>query len=64
MVSLPSRFTIIDNYSPKAKRLSMNIHRDEVEPETNNCFSLNTQVIIPKTKRKGIVKHEKNLFHP
>ena len=33
------------------------------EPEANNCFSLNTQVIIPKTKRKSIVKHEKFLFH-
>ena len=42
----------------------MNIHRDEVfadspEPEENNCFSINTQVIIPKMKRKSIVKHEK-----
>ena len=33
------------------------------EPEANNCFSINTQVIIPKTKRKSIVKHKKILFH-
>ena len=33
------------------------------EPEANNCFNINTQVSIPKTKRKSIVKHEKkNLF--
>ena len=30
------------------------------EPEANSCFSINTQVIIPKTERKSIVKHEKN----
>ena len=37
---------IFNNYSPKAKWLLMNIHRDEVEvkftiitePEANNCF--------------------------
>ena len=30
--------------------------------EVNNYFSINTQVIIPKRKRKSIVKH-KILFH-
>ena len=34
-----------------------------IEPEANNCFSINAQVIIPKAKRKSIVKHEKILFH-
>ena len=33
------------------------------EPEANNCFSINTQVIIAKTKRKSIVKHENILLH-
>ena len=42
---------IIGEYSPKI-----------TEPEANNCFSINTQMIIPKTKRKSIVKHEKIIF--
>ena len=33
------------------------------EGEVNNCFSINTQAISPKTKRKSIVKHEKKFFH-
>ena len=40
---------LFNNYSPKAKWLSVNIHRAEV--------------IIPKTKRKSVVKHENILFH-
>ena len=40
---------IFNNYSPIIP-----------EPEANNCFSINMQVIISKTKRKSIVKHEKN----
>ena len=48
--------SLFNNYSPKAKRLSVNIHRDEVEvntePSANNCFSINTQVIISKKRKK------------
>ena len=32
------------------------------EPEANNCFSINKQVIVPKTKRESIVKHEKSFI--
>ena len=46
-------------------RLRLSDYRSPLitEPEANNCFSINTQVIIPNTKRKSIVKHEKILFH-
>ena len=44
---LLASLVLFNNYSPKA----------------NNCFSINTQVIIPKTKRKSIVKHEQFLFY-
>ena len=28
------------------------------EPVANNCFSINTQVIVSKKKRKSIVQHK------
>ena len=33
--------------------IMMNIPRDDIhEPEANNCFSIITQVIVEKTKRR------------
>ena len=54
---------LINNYSPKANReviigeYSPRRSRGEyspiiTEPEANNCFSINTQVIISKKKKK------------
>ena len=42
---------IIGKYSPTI-----------TSPSGNNCFSINTQVIILKTKSKSTVKHEKIYF--
>ena len=61
------RIPLFNNYSPKARRRPRRSRGEYspiiTEPEANNCFSINTQVIIPKTKRKSIVKHENVLFH-
>ena len=52
---------VIGEYSPRRSRGEYS--PIIIDPEANNCFSINTKVIIPKTKRKSIVKHEKILFH-
>ena len=51
---------IIGEYSPRRSRGEYS--PIITEPEVNTCFSINTQVIIPKTKGKSIVNTKKNYF--
>ena len=55
---------IFNSYSPKAKLILLNNHRDEVEriitvltePEMNNCLSIYTRSDLNKTKKETMKK--------
>ena len=56
-------FRILNLVKIKTCSLFQNYSSIITEPEADNCFSINTQIIIPKTKRKSILKYEeKNYF--
>ena len=49
-------FVIIGEYSPRQSRGQYS--PIITEPEANNCFSINTKVIISKKEKKKILQHE------
>ena len=51
---------IIDEYSPRRSRGEYS--PIITEPEANNCFSINTQVIISKKEKNKTFQRENILF--